>query len=70
MYNLSLSKNTHSLTDITSSFKNKPRISRKNHDKGSNFIIKTIEGNRRLRVRVMVRVWFILFYSEFTLNDP
>ena len=29
---------------------------------------KTIEGNRRLRVRVGVR--FILFYSELASTDP
>ena len=64
----------YSLTDITSSYKGKPWLSRKN-DKAVKIMIKThillwktIEGNRRLRVRVRVR--FLSFYSELAPTDP
>ena len=54
--------------------KNKPGISRKN-DKPVKTMIKTqillgktIEGSRKLRVWVRVR--FLLFYSELARTDP
>ena len=50
--------------------KNKPWVSRKNHDKDKNLLWKTMEGNGTLRVRVTVRVKFLLFYSELTPTDP
>ena len=33
-------------------------------------LCKTIEGNRKLRVRVKVRARFIFFYSELAPIDP
>ena len=33
-------------------------------------LCKTIEGNRRLRVRDWVRVRFLLFYYELAPADP
>ena len=32
-------------------------------------LAKTTEGYRRFRVRVRVRVWFLLFYSELAPTD-
>ena len=64
----------YDLNDITSSYRNKLWISRKN-DKAviimittQILLLKTIEGNRRLRVKVRVR--FLLFYLELAPTDP
>ena len=40
----------------------------KNYDKHLNFIMKTKESNRTLRVRVKVR--FLLFCFKIAPNDP
>ena len=36
----------------------------------TNFIKKSIVGNRKLRVRVRFRVRFLLFFSELAPTDP
>ena len=33
-------------------------------------LFKTIEGNRRLKVKVRVRARFLLLYSELAPTDP
>ena len=33
-------------------------------------LLKTIEGNSNRRLKVRVRVRFLLFYSELTPTDP
>ena len=60
-------KLSYSSTDITSSSKNKAV---KIMIKTQILLWKTIDGNRRLRVKVMVRVRFLLFYSELSPTDP
>ena len=63
---------SYSLTNITSSYKNKPWVSRKK-DKAVKLMIKTkilfwktIEGDGTVRVRVK----FLLFCSELAPTDP